>query len=47
MQEDLIEKTYKKKWNCPELIILNVKDTREGYTPGTPEGMGYDPVISP
>jgi hypothetical protein len=47
MQEDTDEKIIKKKWNSPELTILNIKDTREGYTPGTPEGLGYDPVISP
>ena len=37
----------KKTWNKPEIFILDIKKTQSGDTPDTPEGLGYDPVISP
>ncbi len=36
----------KKAWCKPVLISLNVKNTGSGNTEGTPEDLGYDPVIS-
>ncbi|MBN2613960.1 MAG: hypothetical protein JXB00_20550 [Bacteroidales bacterium] len=41
------KKIYKKNWRLPCLVLLNINKTNSGETTGTPEDMGYDPLISP
>jgi hypothetical protein len=43
----IIKKKNKKVWEKPNISFLDIKKTKTGYTPGTPEDMGYDAVISP
>lgn len=36
----------KKRWECPNLMILTTKDTQSGSPDRTAEGMSYNPIES-
>jgi hypothetical protein len=46
MQDIKKDSIEKKKWESPDLHILNARDTNSGDTVRGEEGMSYDPVTS-
>jgi|WetSurMetagenome_2_1015567.scaffolds.fasta_scaffold559616_1 hypothetical protein len=46
MKQENKKDTIKKKWESPDLQVLNTRDTSSGYPPRNDEDQSYDPVIS-